>query len=457
MRSRRAALLILLFILPFSLRVEAGDGPGRCTLQVAAFPDAASARELAKKIEREGHSAVLRTVELPGKGTWTRVFVGPFMTAADARRAGQQLVANRLIDEFIVRPATKANPRDGLKAVHGNLIRGAPVAAPRGNPLSSASEAASPAACETAEGDGRKGTFARSPAGPPRASSIGLAGPTKDLPSSAIRALELARVQPSASGLVPLRNPVRTAFDFFAAAGRVDGGLWIAGDLDEGRERLRWIVGPRDAGSIRVLADGRVELDQASLARAAGVADVGPGAAPLAVAGYVAANEGLLLLTQLVNGAHCYLLHVGRSAPTQGGDIELTGSVNLDKNFDSRINPNRRSGKKLKSELPPDGFDSLVAINPDARWFNLDTSRMIPVGHITFHELAEAHAKLEMGLDYLGRSSKPGAHDIALEREVELKSQRPRADVVVTLGTNRVLVSGEDLKTLSSDRPTRRR
>ena len=92
----------------------------------------------------------------------------------------------------------------------------------------------------------------------------------------------------------------------------------------------------------------------------------------------------------------------------------------------------------------------MVAINPAARWLNLATSRMIPVGLITFHELAEAHAKLEMGLDYLRRGSQPGAHEVAMEREVELKAQRPRSDVVVTLGTNQVFSSEEGVRQLGA-------
>ena len=80
---------------------------------------------------------------------------------------------------------------------------------------------------------------------------------------------------------------------------------------------------------------------------------------------------------------------------------------------------------KLDSERPPAGFDSLVAMNPVARWFNLNTSCWVHPAEIVFHELAEAYAKLEFGLDYLDQGSRLGAHAVALVREQRLRSQRP--------------------------------
>jgi hypothetical protein len=122
------------------------------------------------------------------------------------------------------------------------------------------------------------------------------------------------------------------------------------------------------------------------------------------------------------------------------------GSINLDNNYDSRINPYRRGGKKLDNERPPGDFDSLIAINSIALWFNLRTNSLVPVAHITFHELAEAHAKLELRLDYLEQGAQAGAHDVAIAREERLKSQRPFSDVIITLGSNRVLRSEEEIR-----------
>jgi hypothetical protein len=135
------------------------------------------------------------------------------------------------------------------------------------------------------------------------------------------------------------------------------------------------------------------------------------------------------------------LLHIGRRAPTEAGDVIVQSCLNLDNRFDSRINPRRRNGVKLMNEQPPRGFDSVVAINPSTQWLNLMTNRMVPPGNITFHELAEAHARVEFGFDYLGQGSCPGAHDTALEREAKLFSQRPLSDTVITRGDNRIVLT----------------
>ena len=128
--------------------------------------------------------------------------------------------------------------------------------------------------------------------------------------------------------------------------------------------------------------------------------------------------------------------------------MPVDGSMNLDNKFDSRINPYRRNGDKVANERPPVGFDALVAINPTARWFNLSSNQMVPVGEITFHELAEAVAKVEQGLDYLPVGLFPGAHNMALERERRLKSQRPGSQVTISAGSNILFRSQVELKRL---------
>ncbi|MFY9610958.1 MAG: hypothetical protein WAU45_20400 [Blastocatellia bacterium] len=253
------------------------------------------------------------------------------------------------------------------------------------------------------------------------------------------------------SRLLPRPDPARSAFLVIvgdAGHQRVarQTGLWITGDTVDGLVRLRWIAGESAAELITVERDGRVRLDTRLLAKAAGVHRVPLMEGPLAVIDYVCANEGLLLLVQLTQARHRYRLHFARQAPTRGAAVEVTGGINLDNNFDSRINPNRRLGRKMDTERPPEGFDSLIAINPAALWFNQQTNQLVPGAHIAFHEMAEAHAKLEMGLDYLGDATRPGAHEVALEREQRLKSQRPRAGVVVTAGPNRVLRSEEEIR-----------
>jgi hypothetical protein len=189
-----------------------------------------------------------------------------------------------------------------------------------------------------------------------------------------------------------------------------------------------------------------VRLDKRALARAAGLGEFRRVDDPLLVAHYIASNEGLLLLVQLAEGCHRYRLHVGTQIPTRGKNIEISGSINLDNNFDSRINPYRKHGTKLDEERPPEGFAALVGLNPVAQWFNLSTHSWVPVGEITLHELAEAHAKVALGLDYLEQGSSGGAHALALDRERRLKAQRPGADIVMTVGSNRVLRTQQEIR-----------
>ncbi|HEX8183932.1 MAG TPA: hypothetical protein VF747_04255, partial [Blastocatellia bacterium] len=252
---------------------------------------------------------------------------------------------------------------------------------------------------------------------------------------------------------IPRADPIRVAFRLIVGEAQTRagvpeqyGGLWVTGDVNDGLARLRWIVGSENADLIYVDEEGRVRLDRKLILKAAKTSDVNALQASLAVSDFITGNEGLLLLVQILQGAHRYRLHIGRQAPTLGALAEVGGSINLDNNYDSRINPYRRNGKKLDSERPPSGFDSLVAINPIALWFNLETSSLVPAGHITFHELAEAQAKLDLNLDYLAQGARPGAHNLAIARERVLKGQRPFSDVIITYGSNRVLRTEEEIR-----------
>jgi hypothetical protein len=265
------------------------------------------------------------------------------------------------------------------------------------------------------------------------------------------RALLLKLAPTVEASQVPRADPLRQAFRIIANSSRhqgplTSGGLWLSGDKEEGLERLRWIVGKAQADFIELDDDGKVNLNAKLLTEAAHLQEIDPTLAPLRMIDYLSANEGLLLLVQLTQGANRYRLHLGRKVATAGGEIVVNGSLNLDNNFDSRINPYRRLQKKMAIEMPPLGFDSLIAMNPEARWVNLYANRLVPVGNITFHELAEAHAKVELGCDYLPKPTMDGAHDIAIEREMRLKEQRPLADLVLTLGSNRMLKSEDELQ-----------
>lgn len=241
------------------------------------------------------------------------------------------------------------------------------------------------------------------------------------------------------------------------------GGLWLSGNMAGGLTYLHWIAGNQPAGLLKLERGGcrgKVSFDLRILARAAGITAESPAEQHARIASFVRSNEGLRLLAELTNGAYRYLLHVGSMAPTRADTISQFGVINLDNRFDNRINSLRPNGRKLNKERPPEGFDALVAIDPDVCWFNRQTRRLMPLAQLIFHELAEAHARLALDLEYLPEGDKPGAHDVALGREMRLKQERPERLVVMPVGINLRLTSRDDwlqlFSTLDGERATGR-
>jgi sporulation related protein len=426
------------------------------TLQVASFPEIILAEGFAAQLERAGEKPGWGTVDLPGRGRWTRVFVGSFKSAEAARLYGNILVERRIIAEYVVKTVydvrTLSRPRI---AASGNLNLlpkdEKPVAA--GNKRASGSSISSPSISQSAIQTLNAARIKLNAASGKPSLNVSTGALLRSgitarvaatLPDAAKPGLSLA--PPVGQSFTPRSDSARIAFNLIVGSSAQKGGLWVTGDRAEGLNRLRWIAGSENADLISLDESGRVKLNKKLLLRIAKANEISPLEAPLALADYINSNEGLLLLVQLAQGQNRYCLHIGREARTADGMIEVTGSINLDNNYDSRINPYRRSGKKLGKESPPSEFDSLIAINPVALWFNLRTKSLVPVGHITFHELAEAHAKLELRLDYLEHGAQPGAHNTAIIREERLKSQRPFSDVILTLGSNRVLRSEEEIR-----------
>jgi len=225
---------------------------------------------------------------------------------------------------------------------------------------------------------------------------------------------------------------------------QADGGLWLSGDTAEAFAHLRWIAGRRARGALEATPAGRVSINAKALARGLGLSAGNDSLNRKRVASFVASDEGLLLLAQAIAGPHRYLLHIGATAPTLGGQVNVHDALNLDNRYDSRINPRRRTGQKLNSERPPEGFDVVIAINPAVGWFNINSKKLMPAAQVVFHELAEAHARLALGLDYLPSGDGPGAHQVALDRETILERQRAGQYVIKPVGANLVLASSDD-------------
>lgn len=64
---------------------------GNLAVQVASTKDAASAEALVKKLTRLGYAGFRTKADIPDKGTWYRVRVGPFRTKAEVEEMRQKL------------------------------------------------------------------------------------------------------------------------------------------------------------------------------------------------------------------------------------------------------------------------------------------------------------------------------------------------------------------------------
>jgi SPOR domain len=438
------------------------------TLQVASFPDVTLAEQYAEHLSGAGERVGFGTYELTGRGRWTRVYVGSFKSTSEARRYGEALMGRGLIAEYLVKTARELQSLSRPHSINVSQLAGASPAATKN---SAAPITLSKAAAEHTS-DARD-AVSLPPKPEPKLTVLVLPRPYVNLPATRLpgqpppmseRLADLMMPLPDefmklpvASGVelslapaldvraVPRPDPVYLALNLINGEYSGQGGLWVSGDSEDALERLRYIAGD-DLHLLVLDKDGAVHIDRQRLVEAAGADQGQADEAPLRIAEYISENEGLLLLVQLAESGQHYLLHIGRRGPVLGGAIDLVGGVNLDNNYDSRINPYRRNGRKLDVERPPKGFDAMVAINPAARWFNLRTNEFVSAGQITFHELAEAHAKVVLSLDYLEQGGRPGAHDVALEREARLKAQRPGVNVVLTLGSNRLFKSEEEVR-----------
>lgn len=65
--------------------------PGNLAVQVASTKDAASADGLVKKLTQLGYAGFRIRADIPDKGTWYRVRVGPFRTKAEVEEMRQKL------------------------------------------------------------------------------------------------------------------------------------------------------------------------------------------------------------------------------------------------------------------------------------------------------------------------------------------------------------------------------
>jgi hypothetical protein len=147
-------------------------------------------------------------------------------------------------------------------------------------------------------------------------------------------------------------------------------------------------------------------------------------------------NEGATLVNQLVTSSDTYVFALSDTANTAGGLVKMANDPvsNLDNNPDDRYGQG-----KTPTDLPPKGVADQVTINPNTAHFLDSQGRSVALMSISFHELAEAYAKVDGGkaygdfqnIDVVNGTTlqigppQQGAHNDAVQREKKLRKQRP--------------------------------
>lgn len=183
--------------------------------------------------------------------------------------------------------------------------------------------------------------------------------------------------------------------------------LTISGDFDEIKKQLADMLGTED-GAKRITYDdktGTITVDLTGID--------------------LSKNEGASMLSDAIGSKNVYDIHVGDSVETLGGQLSLTPSgkstrtmANLDNNPDET---QYRKGK-TDTDKPKKGVDDQIAINyayRDQHTLSNTKLKLALNWTTTFHELAEAYAKVEHSKKYAE------AHQEAIDRETRLRDQRP--------------------------------
>ena len=68
---------------------------GPLAVQVASTKDEASAKALVKKLKQLGYAGFSIKAEIPNKGTWYRVRVGPYRTRSEVEQVHQELAKEK--------------------------------------------------------------------------------------------------------------------------------------------------------------------------------------------------------------------------------------------------------------------------------------------------------------------------------------------------------------------------
>ena len=75
---------------------------GAFVLQVASFRTEGEAQPFATVLRQRGHKAFVESAQIPGRGTWYRVRIGPFKYARDAKKYATEFEAREHIVPFVL-------------------------------------------------------------------------------------------------------------------------------------------------------------------------------------------------------------------------------------------------------------------------------------------------------------------------------------------------------------------
>lgn len=181
----------------------------------------------------------------------------------------------------------------------------------------------------------------------------------------------------------------------------------ISGNFDEALKQLREMLEPNDPEK-RITYDAKTQTFTVDLR---GID--------------LESNESAKLLNDLKESKNHYNLSLGPTVETKGGTIQV-GSNSTNLNLGD-IRFQNMEKMKLKSALagkykPPDGIDSQVGVDTSGTQFVYTSKtdlKVAPDFTRVFHELAEAYAKVDGGMQY------EAAHEEAKRRELILRDQRP--------------------------------
>jgi len=122
-------------------------------------------------------------------------------------------------------------------------------------------------------------------------------------------------------------------------------------------------------------------------------------------------DKGVLLLYVLATSDYAFSYSEANTILTAGGERPVDGYANLDDAYDFRYD---FKGGKSAGDLPPEGLNSSVVVDPNCSWVDLATkSKSVSLAAIAFHELAEAYYKIQWRIQRTQRDGSTGAHSWA--------------------------------------------